>query len=342
MIEAGVIIVATGGREYRPEEHLFGRSERVLTQLEYEDRLARSALPPFKTVVMIQCVGSRNERRSYCSRICCTETIKNALRTKRERPDAQIYILYRDMRTYGFREEWFREARDLGVSFIRHEDDEPPVVEEDGGGLKVTVRDPVIGRKIIIRPDLVVLAAATLPAEGAEELAKMLKVPLNRNGFFLEAHAKLRPLDFATDGIFLCGLAHSPKFVEECIYQAQGAVARACTILSKDELEGEGAVAVVDEARCRACGTCVRSCDFKAPELVDIGGGRLASRINPALCKGCGKCVSLCCNRSISIKHFGTEQIMAAVEAALCGPEGAEEAGVCERGRSSAEGGAEQ
>lgn len=320
VVEAGVIIVATGGREYRPEEHLFGKNERVITQLDLEERIASGALPSLKTVVMIQCVGSRNERRTYCSRVCCTETIKNALRLKRERPEVQIFILYRDMRTYGFREEWFREARELGINFIRHEDAEPPLVEEEGGGLRVTVRDPVIGRRVVIRPDLVVLAVATLPAEGAEELARMLKVPLNKSGFFLEAHVKLRPLDFATDGIFLCGLAHSPKFVEECIFQAQGAVARACGILSKDELEAEAAVAVVDEARCRACGTCVKACDFRAPELVDKGDGRRVSRINPALCKGCGKCVALCCNRAISILHFGTEQIMAAVEAALCGP----------------------
>ncbi|MEM4729111.1 MAG: CoB--CoM heterodisulfide reductase iron-sulfur subunit A family protein [Thermoplasmata archaeon] len=320
VVEAGVIIVATGGREYRPEEHLFGKNERVITQLDLEERIASGALPSLKTVVMIQCVGSRNERRTYCSRVCCTETIKNALRLKRERPGVQIFILYRDMRTYGFREEWFREARELGINFIRHEDAEPPLVEDEGGGLRVTVRDPVIGRRVVIRPDLVVLAVATLPAEGAEELARMLKVPLNKNGFFLEAHVKLRPLDFATDGIFLCGLAHSPKFVEECIFQAQGAVARACGILSKDELEAEAAVAVVDEARCRACGTCVKACDFRAPELVDAGEGRKVSRINAALCKGCGKCVALCCNRAISILHFGTEQIMAAVEAALCGP----------------------
>jgi len=221
------------------------------------------------------------------------------------------------MRTYGFREEKFREARDLGVNFIRFEDDEPPLVEDKNGRLAVTVRDPVLDRTFLIHPDLITLAVATLPAQGTPELAQALKVPLNRNGFFLEAHSKLRPLDFATEGIFFCGLAHSPKFLEECIYQAQGAVARACTLLAQEALETEAAVAVVDELRCRACGKCEEGCDFKAPQVKVWEDGRLHARINPAMCKGCGKCASRCCSGAITIKHFTGQQIDKMVEAAL-------------------------
>jgi heterodisulfide reductase subunit A len=257
--------------------------------------------------------------------VCCTETVKNALILKKAQTGAQVFVLYRDMRTYGFREDWFREARDLGVNFIRHEDNEPPVLESEGGKLKVTVRDPILDRKLTIHPDLVTLAVATLPALGSEELAKMLKVPLNRNGFYLEAHSKLRPLDFSTEGIFFCGLAHSPKFIEECIYQAQGAVARACTLLSKSELEAEAAVAVVDESRCRACGRCEEGCDFKAPTIKVWEHGRLTSRINPVMCKGCGKCASRCCSGAITIRHFTTSQIETMLEAALAEPEAASE-----------------
>jgi len=316
-VEHGVIIVATGGREYIPDTYLYGKDPRVLTQLQFEEQYAAGKLPPFKTVVMVQCVGSRNPQRTYCSRVCCTETVKNALLVKREHPDAQVFILYRDMRTYGFREERFREARDLGVNFIRFEDDEPPVLEEKDGKLTVTVRDPVLDQKFVIRPDLMTLAVATLPAAGTKELAQLLKVPLNRNGFFLEAHSKLRPLDFATEGIFFCGLAHAPKFLEECIYQAQGAVARACTLLSQETLETEAAVSVVDEARCRACGRCEEGCDFKAPQVKVWEDGRLHARINPAMCKGCGKCSSRCCSGAITVKHFTGQQIDKMVEAAL-------------------------
>jgi heterodisulfide reductase subunit A len=316
-IEHGVIIVATGGREFIPDGYLYGKDPRVMTQLQFEEQYAAGRLPPYKTVVMVQCVGSRNPQRTYCSRVCCTETVKNALLVKREHPDAQVFILYRDMRTYGFREERFREARDLGVNFIRFEDDEPPVIEEKGGNLVLTVRDPVLDRKFRIHPDLVTLAVATLPAAGTPELAQLLKVPLNRNGFFLEAHSKLRPLDFSTEGIFFCGLAHSPKFLEECIYQAQGAVARACTLLAQEALETEAAVSVVDEQRCRACGRCEEGCDFKAPLVKVWEDGRLHARINPALCKGCGKCASRCCSGAITVKHFTGKQIDRMVEAAL-------------------------
>jgi len=316
-VEHGVIIVATGGKEFLPDGYLYGKDQRVLTQLQFEEKYSNGTLPPFKTVVMVQCVGSRNPQRTYCSRVCCTETVKNALLVKREHPEAQVFILYRDMRTYGFREDWFREARDLGVNFIRYEDDEPPVLEDRKGKLELTVRDPVLDQKFRIHPDLVTLAVATLPAAGTPELAQLLKVPLNRNGFFLEAHSKLRPLDFSTEGIFFCGLAHSPKFLEECIYQAQGAVARACTLLAQEALETEAAVAVVDESRCRACGRCEEGCDFKAPQVKVWEDGRLHARINPALCKGCGKCAGRCCSGAITIKHFTGQQIEKMVEAAL-------------------------
>ena len=259
-VEHGAVIIATGGREHKPEEHLYGKDPRVMTQLEFEQKHSTGALPPLKTVVMIQCVGSRNEKRGYCSRVCCTVAVKNALLIRKENPDARIFVLYRDMRTYGRREEWFQEARAQGIEFLRHEDKEIPVVSLDGGALKVTTREPVLNRTLILRPDIIVLSSGLLPPEGSVELAKMLKVPISRDGFFLEAHMKLRPVEFATGGVHLCGVCHSPKFIDESISQAEAAAMKTIVLLQAGYIESEPYISEIREDKCSGCQMCLRVC----------------------------------------------------------------------------------
>jgi heterodisulfide reductase subunit A len=262
-------------------------------------------------------VGSRTKERTYCSRVCCSETIKNAIKMKELDPDSDIYILFKDMRTYGFREIFYDEAASKGIKFIRYYDDSQPKVDKKGDDVFVNVFDHFLGEEIEISPDLVVLSTATIPSSDNEKIAKMLKVPLSKDGFFLEAHMKLRPLDFATEGIFLCGLAHSPKFLEECISQAKGTVSRAATILSKKFFEANAVISVVDEIKCRACGECVEICKFGAPSLVEDENGVLHSKIIEALCKGCGACAASCCNNAISVKHFKNDQIATMIESSV-------------------------
>ncbi|MDH7509287.1 MAG: CoB--CoM heterodisulfide reductase iron-sulfur subunit A family protein [Methanomassiliicoccales archaeon] len=315
-IEHGVIIVATGGVEYRPEEYLYGVSSRVVTQTQFGKMLEEDNLSA-KTVAIIQCVGSRNREFPNCSRICCFTSIANAIELKRRHPETTVYILYKDIRTYGFKEAYYTEAARLGVVFLRYGEDDPPVLKETNGQLELTVKDQFLMEDFVIHPDLVVLNAAVRPNPDNERLAKMLKVPLTKDGYFLEAHMKLRPVDFATEGVFLAGLAHWPKLIEESISQACGAAARAITVLSKDELEAEAVVSCVDEAKCRGCGRCEEVCEFSAATVREVAPGVLKAYINPALCKGCGACAVACCTGAITTKHFTDEQILTMVEAAL-------------------------
>ncbi len=284
-----------------------------MTVLELEGKLARNEIDVGgkKTFVMIQCVGSREKGRTYCSRVCCTETIKNALKIKEINPKATIYILAKDMRTYGFREDWFREARHMGVHFIRYDNASKPVVSVDRGVITVLIRDRIIAKTRKIRADYLALAVATVPPEENVELAKMLKVPLSKDRFFLEAHMKLRPLDFASEGIFLAGLAHSPKFIEECIYQAFGAVSRACTILSRERFESEGITSYVDEEKCTGCRTCEFVCPFGA---VKVDPAKSKAVVTEVLCKGCGTCSAACPKSAITMRQFTDEQILAQVD----------------------------
>jgi heterodisulfide reductase subunit A len=314
-VETGVVIVATGGSEYKPEEYLYGEHERVVTQLELDNRLAEGKIEGSE-FVMIQCVGSREENRSYCSRVCCTQAIKNALKIKEMKPDAKIYVLFKDMRTYGFRELYYEEAAAKGITFIRFDNETKPRVTKDGKGLKVEVLDHFIGEEVELNPDYLILSPATLPNESNSELAQQLKVPLSKDGFFLEAHMKLRPVEFATEGVFLAGLAHSPKFFNECISEANAAVSRACTVLSKKYIEADSAVSVVDESKCIGCGTCEEICEYNAPALIEKEGGLLVSKVNEALCKGCGACAVACCNGAITTLHFKNDQILSMVESA--------------------------
>jgi heterodisulfide reductase subunit A len=314
-LEHGIIIVATGANQYQPKEYMYGKDPRVLTTLEFEGKLMNEKIDA-KTIVMLQCVGSRDETWQSCSRVCCSNAIANALKIKEKYPEINVYILYKDIRTYGFREDYYTEAARQGVTFIRYYDDEKPEVSIKGGKLEVKLKEAFIDEEVILHPDLFIISAGIRPNPDNESLAKMLKVPLSKDGFFLEAHMKLRPVDFATDGIFLCGLAHGPKFIDENISQALGAASRACTILSKDFIESEAVIAVVDEAKCRGCGRCEEECEFKAPKLIEKDG-MLVSQINEALCKGCGKCAVLCCNRAIVMRHFSSLQIATMIHSIL-------------------------
>ncbi|MDH5449813.1 MAG: CoB--CoM heterodisulfide reductase iron-sulfur subunit A family protein [Candidatus Bathyarchaeota archaeon] len=311
-IEHGIAIVATGAHENKPTEYLYGVDERVVTQRELEEKLAKGDFEA-RTVVMIQCVGSRNDERPNCSRICCAQAIKNALKIKEVSPKTDVYILYKDIRTYGFKEDFYREAANKGVLFIRYDNENKPKVTQENGNLNVLVWEPVIETSIPIEPDLLVLSVATIPNPDNKRMAQMLKVPLTEDGFFLEAHVKLRPVDFATEGIFLCGLAHSPMFVEESISQACGAAGRAMTILSKETLEVEGAIASIDENLCVGCGLCVSLCPYRAIEKDEKG----TARVIDVLCKGCGTCGASCPKRAIMIRYFTDEQILAQGLAAL-------------------------
>ena len=319
VINHGVVIVATGAQEYKPTEYLYGQDERVMTQLELEEKLTNGNIGA-KAVAMIQCVGSREEQRPYCSRICCSEAIKNALKIKEKSPDTNVFVLYRDVRAYGFNEAYYREAREKGVRFIRYEDNEKPEVSPDNGRLKISVHDPILDAKININCDLLVLAAATVPGDMNKDLAQKLKLPLTEDGFFLEAHMKLRPVDFASDGIFLCGLAHSPKLIEESIAQASAAAARASTILSKPQIQLETAISEVVDENCDGCAYCIDPCPYDAITLIEYmkdGAVKKTVESDPAKCRGCGVCQATCPKKGIFVRNFRLEQISAMVDAAL-------------------------
>jgi heterodisulfide reductase subunit A len=311
-IQHGVTIVATGAQEWKPEEYRYGEDPRILTQLELEGRIATQpeAVARAEKIVMIQCVGSRNEERPYCSRTCCASAVKNALKIKELNPDAEIYVLYRDMRTYGLLEPHYARARKEGVLFVKYEPEEKPEVQKNGQRLSVFFLDRVLKERIELEPDLVVLSTATVPREN-DELAVLLKIPRTAEGFYLEAHMKLRPVDFDTDGIYLAGSGHAPKLISESISQASAAVARACTILSKEKMLVGGVVAVVDGKRCAACLTCVRVCPYEVP-VVNAKG---EAEIDVAKCKGCGSCAAECPARAIELMHFRHGQLEAKSQA---------------------------
>ena len=304
-IDHGIVIVATGAVEYEPTEYLYGKDPRIMTQHELEEQIAKGEFKA-KTVVMIQCVGARNEERPNCSRICCGQAMKNALKIKEVSPKTEVYVLYKDIRTYGFKEDYYREAATKGVLFVNYDDERKPRVVDEDGKLKVTFWEPVIKEEVEIGPDVVVLSAATLPNPDNKRIAEMLKVPLTKDGFFLEAHMKLRPVDFATDGVFLCGMAHWPKFIDESISQACATAARAATILSKKTLDAEGTVSHIDEDLCIGCGVCISICPYKAIAKDENG----LAKVNEVLCKGCGTCAASCPERAIMMHQFTDEQLI--------------------------------
>ncbi len=321
VIEHGVTIIATGARPYVPQGKWafgYGRDARVKTNLEVDELLARGddALRELKQVVFIQCVGSRNEEHPYCSRVCCTHTMEQIIRLKEINPELEVFVLYRDVRTFGARELLYQKARELGAVFVRYEPERLPRVET-GEELRVYAEDHVLHQEIVLAPDLLVLATGIVPDESSRELAKFYKCATTAEGFMLEAHLKLRPVDFATDGVFMAGLCHYPKFAEESLSQALAAAARATTILAKEELPAESLVAEVDPRKCTACGQCVALCPYHAPRLEEMKPFGLVSVINPSLCKGCGNCAAACRCGAIQVKNLGEEPIIAAVEAAF-------------------------
>lgn len=316
-IEHGVTIVATGGVESRntPLLQLPG----VITQQELEEKLIHSPdeIAALKNVVMIQCVVPEGIS-NYCSRVCCTNTIKNAIRIKLYNPDCQVIVLYKNIVTYGFREEYYTEARKLGVIFIRFSDKEPPLVHFDHAlnQLQVKVKDPALNKQLTLAADLIPLSTSVTPAQGTTDLAEMLRVPLSSEGFFKEAQLKLRPMDFMREGIFLAGMAAYPKFIEESITHALAAAARALPLLTQDELYLGGVVAIVDPDKCVGCLTCTRVCPFSIPEMryeeARNGVGELggAAFIDSAQCQGCGTCTGECPANAIQLAHFTDEQMM--------------------------------
>jgi len=320
-IRHGIAIIATGAEEYKPAEYLYGKDDRVLTQLELGERIAKGEekVVNAETLVMIQCVGCRNEERNYCSRVCCGHSIKNALKLKERNPRMDVYVLYRDMRTYGLAEDYYREAAGKDVKFIRYEPEDKPqveAVEEEGRRvLRVTVADPLLGQKFEIDADLVALAAAVVPSATNPELSRFFKVSLNPDGFFQEAHVKLRPVDFAAEGVFLCGMAQYPKHLSEAISQAYGAAGRAVTVLSKDSVTASGAVSEVKESDCVSCGVCISVCKCGAIAFRDTPQGKKAW-VNSVLCQGDGLCTAKCPTGAIQLKHFTDEALAAQIDAA--------------------------
>lgn len=323
-IQVGAVIVATGGREFKPNEYLYGQHDAVLTQNSLEEILFNSPdkIKQIRNIVMIQCVGSREPGNLYCSRLCCTKAIKNALKCKEINPQINITILYRDIRTFGFREQYYNEARKKGVRFVRFDlESKPQVVQDPKGNLAVKVKDPILGAVVSIPVDLLVLSVAVRPQEDQRELAERLRLPLDENNFFMEAHIKLRPLDFATPGFFVCGLAQGPKFSYESVAQAKGAVARAATILSRKEMFSDAVVTHVDPFLCRGCGECEKVCSFGAIKVVDrrSEGKGIKAEVDPALCTGCGACNVACPTGAASLSHFKDKHVFAMLESLATG-----------------------
>ena len=313
-IEHGIVVIAAGAKEYQPTEYFYGKVKKVITQRELEKKISSesSSIKNLKSIVMIQCVGSRDDNNQYCSRVCCSSAIKNALKLKELNPGIHVFILYRDVRTYGMKELYYKKVREAGVIFIQYEDDDKPEVMLSENELKVIVKEKIMNEILQFTPDLLVLSTGIVANTDNKSLSQALKVPLGTDGFFLEAHVKLRPMDFATDGVFVCGLAHYPKDINETIAQAKAAASRAITILSKKEIETEGKVAYVNESRCSGCGLCAEVCAYQA---IEIDPEKKLAVVNEALCKGCGACAASCRSVAIDLKGFKDEQILAALAA---------------------------
>jgi heterodisulfide reductase subunit A len=314
LLEHGVAVMATGGSPYRPTEYGYGSDPRIITSLDLDRMLMAGdpGLASISSAVFIQCVGSREPERPYCSRVCCTHAVDNAVHLKEMNPGMNVFVLYRDMRTYGERELLYKKARSLGVIFIRFAREEKPRVRVEDGKLLVSVTDHILGRPLELEADLLTLATAILPNRD-EKLANFFKVPLNADGFFVERHAKLGPSEFATDGVFLCGLAHYPKPIDEAIAQGQAAASRAVTLLARRKIFTSGTVAEVDQRMCSQCGVCVSVCPYSAPAWTEKGPFAGKAQVNAVLCKGCGLCVASCRSGAIHLKGFDNDQIFAQI-----------------------------
>ncbi|MBU0661724.1 FAD-dependent oxidoreductase, partial [Patescibacteria group bacterium] len=321
-IKHGASVIAIGADVYKPTEYLYGENDKVFTHLELGEQIAKreEKVINAESLVMIQCVGCRNEDRNYCSRVCCSHAIKNALKLKEINPQMDIYILFRDMRTYGFSEDFYREASEKDVKFIRYEPDDKPQVEasvEEGRPvLRVIATDLILGQKLAINADVLSLAAAVIPAAATKEVAGHFKVTLSPDDFFKEAHVKLKPVEFAADGVYLCGTAHYPKHIKETINQAYGAAGRVLTLLSHDTVTASGSVCEVRENDCVSCGACITACTYGAIGFRETPQGRKAW-VNPILCKGDGLCNAKCPTNAIFLKHFTDEELLSQIDAAV-------------------------
>ena len=315
-ISHGVVLFATGGEEYKPTEYLYEKHPRVITQREFESMLISQPddVKQLQRVVMIQCVGSREPEYLYCSRVCCTAAVKNSLKLKTLNPDAHISILYRDIRTFGLKEIYYLEARRQGVRFFRFEKDRKPQVTSQENVLNISVFDDQFQTHVQMEADLLVLSVAIRPRKESKQLAEVIKLPLDEDGFFMEAHPKLKPLDFTTAGFYLCGLAQGPKFANEAIAQARGAVSRAAMVLSKEKVVAEGVINHVDSNLCRACGECEKACIFEAIKVKEVEEGRNVAEVTEALCTGCGACNVACPTGAASLAHFRDEQVNVMIE----------------------------
>ena len=313
----GVTIVAVGGQEYQPSEYHYGEHPRVITRKEFESLLALrpEEAKQYPRVVMIQCVGSREPDHLYCSRVCCTGAVKNSLKLKSLNPNAQVSILYRDLRTFGLRETYYRQARLKGVRFFQYVRDQKPEVTIEGDTLALSVLDQQLRVPVRLKADLLVLNTAIRPSPQGQKLAETMRLPLDQDGFFMEAHPKLRPLDFIKPGFYLCGLAQSPKFAGESIAQARGAVSRAMTVLSRKMITAEGMIAQVNIDLCRACGECEKACLFDAVKIEPIEDGRKAAVVIKSLCTGCGACNVACPTGAASPAHFQDDQVYEMIRA---------------------------
>jgi heterodisulfide reductase subunit A len=314
-VEHGVAVIATGAKEYKPDEYLYGKHNAVMTHLELDELFKKNdpKIEDAENVVFIQCVGSRDKDRPYCSKVCCTHSVKCALDFKKKNPYVNVAILYRDIRTYGKKEDLYREARAAGVLFFSYSVDEKPEIKPDGDRVVVEFTDRILNRKLAVKADILCLASAIV-SHWDHSLAQLFKVPLDANGWLLEAHQKLRPVDFANDGIFLCGMAHYPKPIEESIAQAQAAAARAATILALENIKVGGIVSDIRAELCSGCLGCINVCPYGA---ITFDNQKFVAEVNAALCKGCGACAAVCPSEAPALMGFNNIQLYAQIKSAL-------------------------
>ena len=314
-VEHGVAVLATGAKEYKPTEYLYGEHPAVMTHLELDELFKNddSRIQQAENVVFIQCVGSRDDQHPYCSKVCCTHSVKCALDFKKKNPEVNVYVLYRDLRTYGKKENLYRQARDAGILFFTYSKDDKPVVRPEGDQVTVEFTDRIIHRKLSVTADMLCLATAIVSHRDLT-LAQFFKVPLDTDGWFLEAHQKLRPVDFANDGVFLCGMAHYPKPIEESVAQAQAAAARAVTVLAMETIKVGGIVSHINSELCSGCLGCIKVCPYNA---IDFNKQKYVAEVNPALCKGCGACAAACPSEAPLLMGFNNNQIYAQIKSAL-------------------------